>query len=75
MSDELDRQKAINLELRRKLEKVRRETVEYCAKFCEDHALHHKGEDSFYIRPAAKSRSYYTIGDCYAHALRGIIRK
>ena len=75
MNDELDRQRTINVKLRRQLEKCRQDTVEYCAKFCEDHDLHYKGEGGFYIRTAKKVRSYYTIGDGYAKALRGIIGK
>jgi hypothetical protein len=36
LEDQLQRQTNINLQLRRQLEACRRNTVEYCAKFCED---------------------------------------
>jgi hypothetical protein len=72
VKDELDRQTAINLELRRKLERVRRETVEYCAKFCEDHEM---GLDRgvYICAPAQADRTYTHPGDGYAKGLRGII--
>lgn len=35
MTDALQRQININLQLRRQLEACRKDTVEYCAKFCE----------------------------------------
>jgi hypothetical protein len=36
IEDQLQRQININHQLRRQLETARRDTVEYCAKFCED---------------------------------------
>ena len=38
--EELQRQIGINLQLRRKLEAVRRDVVEECAKFCEENWLY-----------------------------------
>lgn len=37
IEDQLQRQTNINIQLRRQLEQCRKDTVEYCAKFCEDH--------------------------------------
>jgi hypothetical protein len=74
LQEELDRQRAINLDLRRKLEKCRRDTVEYCAKFCEDHEMGRDRGD-YVCAPAQKGRAYTHHGDGYAKALRGIIGK
>lgn len=74
VKDELARQTAINLELRRKLERVRRETVEYCAKFCEDNVIAYD-ENNPVVKPAIKIAGFSHPGDQYAAALRGIIRK
>lgn len=72
LQEELDRQLAINIKLRRQLEKCRRDTVEYCAKFCEDHEM---GLDrgKYVSSPAQEGRNYTHAGDGYAKALRGII--
>lgn len=59
MTDELQRQININLQLRRQLEKSRRDTVEYCAKYCED------------MNPM----SILPFGKWYAKRLREIIGK
>lgn len=72
MKDELLRQTAINLDLRRKLERVRRETVEYCAKFCEDNVIAYN-ENNPVLRPAIKIAGFSHPGDSYAKALREII--
>ena len=37
IEDQLQRQTNINIQLRRQLEACRKDTVEYCAKYCEDH--------------------------------------
>jgi hypothetical protein len=72
LQDELERQRAINLDLRRKLEKCRRDTVEYCAKFCEDNEMGlDRGE--YVCAPAQAGRAYTHPGDGYAKGLRGII--
>lgn len=39
IEQELQRQIGINLQLRRKLESVRRDVVEECSKFCEENAI------------------------------------
>ena len=39
IEDQLQRQININHQLRRQLETARRDAVEYCAKFCEEHAV------------------------------------
>ena len=72
MNDELDRQRTINVKLRRQLEKCRQDTVEYCAKFCEDNevSIQHR---QLHIDTAPEGRSYTHPGDGYAKALRGII--
>lgn len=69
---ELARMREINLDLRRKLEKCRRDTVEYCAKFCEDHEM---GLDrgKYVCAPAQAGRAYTHPGDGYAAKLREII--
>lgn len=72
MEEKLQRQININLQLRKQLETARKDTVEYCAKFCEDHEVcSHHGERV--IRPADLGRTYTHSGDGYAKALRGII--
>jgi hypothetical protein len=73
LQEKLNRQLAINLELRRKLEKSRRDTVEYCAKFCEAHEVAVDERGNISIVP--EKRKYIHEGDCYAAALRGIIGK
>lgn len=74
MSEELQRQININLQLRRKLESARRDAVEYCAKWCEDHEM---GLDrgQYVAGPAPRVRGYTHAGDGYAKGLRGIIGK
>lgn len=62
MKDQLQRQININLQLRRQLEACRKDTVEYCAKWCEDHEV------------LVDDRSNIS-GDYYAKGLRGIIGK
>ena len=71
MNDELDRQRTINVKLRRQLEKCRQDTVEYCAKFCEDNELVMDLRGGVFTMPANKK--YMHEGDGYAKALRGII--
>ena len=39
--EQLQRQIGINLRLRRKLEQCRKDVVEECVKFCEEHDAHH----------------------------------
>jgi len=56
---ELIRQRNININLRRQLEKCRKDVVEYCAKFCEEHEV-----------PDGASP-----GQFYAKALRSMIGK
>lgn len=70
VEDELDRQRAINVKLRRQLERCRQDTVEYCAKFCEDHAITDT-MDGLEMKPSHRPHG----GHHYAHALRGIIKK
>ena len=74
VGDDLTRQTAINMDLRRKLERVLRETVEYCAKFCEDNEVSFQHR-RLHIDAAPEDRSYTHPGDSYAAALRGIIGK
>lgn len=70
LQEQLDRQRAINIDLRRKLEKCRRDTVEYCAKFCEDNEVKYD-DDGLTTVP----RKGWWIGKGYANALRGIVGK
>lgn len=70
LQDELARMREINLDLRRKLEKCRRDTVEYCAKFCEDHA-ERAGELTDKL--SADEGFFGHAGEAYAKGLRKII--
>lgn len=75
MTDQLQRQININIQLRRQLEQCRKDTVEYCAKFCEDHEM---GFDrgNYVCMPSPRGDASYTHpGDSYAKALREIIGK
>ena len=72
VEDQLQRQININMQLRRQLETARRDAVEYCAKFCEEHEV----ESSPYnwgVSLVQTDVSY--IGNFYAKGLRGIIGK
>jgi hypothetical protein len=71
--NELARMREINLDLRRKLEKCRRDTVEYCAKFCEAHEVEVDERGNISIVP--EKRKYIHEGDYYAEGLRKIIGK
>lgn len=73
VEDELDRQRTINVKLRRQLERCRQDTVEYCAKFCESHEVYVDASGNISIVP--ESRKYIHEGDSYAEGLRGIIKK
>jgi hypothetical protein len=73
MTDELQRQININLQLRRQLETARRDAVEYCAKWCEDHEIFVDDRGNISIVRAKKK--YIHEGDSYAEGLRGIIGK
>ena len=70
--EQLQRQIGINLQLRKQLETARRDAVEYCAKWCEDHEM---GLDrgKYIAAPAGEDRRYTHAGDGYAAGLRGII--
>lgn len=70
--EQLQRQIGINLQLRKQLETARRDAVEYCAKWCEDHEM---GFDrgKYVSAPAEPGRRYTHAGDGYAEGLRGII--
>jgi hypothetical protein len=74
LEDQLQRQTNINLQLRRQLEACRRDTVEYCAKFCEDHAVTY-GTKGATLEPALKVPGFGHSGEEYAKGLRGIIGK
>lgn len=41
LEDQLARQIGINIKLRRQLEHCRKDVVEQCVKFCEEHDAHH----------------------------------
>ena len=70
MTDELHRQININRKLRRDLERARRDAVEYCAKFCEEHAVTDT-MDGIAMKPNHRPHA----GHHYAKALREIIGK
>jgi hypothetical protein len=72
IQDELTRQTNINLQLRRQLEACRREVVEKCAKFCEDHAAGYHPRAGWDLMP--RTEKYGThAGQAYAKGLRGLI--
>ena len=73
IEDKLQRQININLQLRRQLEACRRDVVEECAKFCEDHEVFVDDRGNISVVPAKKK--YIHEGDSYAEGLRGIIGK
>ena len=58
VEEQLQRQISINLQLRRQLETARRDAVEYCAKYCEDHGFTVMDAD---------------VGKFYARKLREIV--
>lgn len=69
IEDQLQRQININIQLRRQLETARRDVVEECAKFCEEHdALWWHG--SWRLEEGTSPE-----GQTYANGLRGIIGK
>ena len=74
MSDELQRQININLQLRRQLETARRDAVEYCAKFCEEH-IEQNGAEGKSLKPVRMENGFTHTGQLYAKGLRGIIGK
>lgn len=69
MTDQLQRQININLQLRRQLEACRRDVVEYCAKFCEENEVG-INMNNYVISPTQKDRTYTHPGDGYAKGLR-----
>lgn len=75
IEDQLQRQTNINIQLRRQLEQCRKDTVEYCAKFCEDHEVGWDCGKSICVFTGKEGRRYRIAGDGYAEALRGIIGK
>lgn len=69
IEDQLQRQTNINIQLRRQLEKCRKDTVEYCAKFCEEHeAIRKIGQ--WYLEECGSPE-----GSAFAKGLREIIGK
>ena len=70
IEDQLQRQININMQLRRQLETARRDAVEYCAKFCEDHLVEYK-HGGIVLVPV----KYSWMGRGFAEGLRGIIGK
>jgi hypothetical protein len=74
IEDQLQRQININHQLRRQLETARRDAVEYCAKFCEDH-IQQDGVDGKSLKPVRMADGFTHTGQLYAEGLRGIIGK
>lgn len=83
IEDQLQRQTNINIQLRRQLEKCRKDTVEYCAKFCEDHSVvitawpREKHDRVLKAAPMMLDQDGVIEheGHLYAKGLRGIIGK
>lgn len=69
IEDQLQRQTNINIQLRRQLEQCRRDTVEYCAKFCEEHEPI-KEMGRWHLEECGSPE-----GKAYAQGLREIIGK
>jgi hypothetical protein len=74
IEDQLQRQININTQLRRQLETARRDAVEYCAKWCEDHEMSFE-RGKYFSASSFEGRKYTHAGDGYAKGLRGIIGK
>ena len=74
IEDQLQRQININLQLRRQLETARKDAVEYCAKFCEDHDAGFSIRTGWTATPRLENAGSHP-GIAYANGLRGIIRK
>ena len=74
MTDQLQRQININIQLRRQLENSRKDAVEYCAKFCEEHEMG-LVRGKYVCERSQDNRSYTHAGDGYAKKLREIIGK
>ena len=74
IEDQLQRQTNINIQLRRQLEQCRKDVVEYCAKFCEDHNVTY-GSKGVTLEPALELSGFGHSGEAYANGLRGIIGK
>lgn len=72
VEEKLQRQIAINLQLRRQLETARRDAVEYCAKFCEDNIEQDRVEGKS-LKPVRMADGFTHTGQLYAAGLRGII--
>ena len=69
--EKLQRQININIQLRRQLENCRKDVVEYCAKFCEDHTVEFRNDKVIVSQTIWGNME----GHMYAKALRGIIGK
>lgn len=74
IEDQLQRQININLQLRKQLETARKDAVEYCAKFCEDHDVGFFTRDGWTLGPRTADLTS-NPGSAYAAGLRGIIGK
>lgn len=70
--DELQRQININLQLRRQLEECRRDVVDKCAKYCEDHEVF-KEMGLWHIENVEGDPNNH-IGMSYAAGLRGFFK-
>ena len=73
MTDALQRQININIQLRRQLEQCRKDVVEYCAKFCEDHAMRYSEKLDKLVLVEQTDKKIVHTGFYYAEGLRGII--
>lgn len=71
--DELQRQININLQLRRQLEECRRDVVEKCAKYCEDHDAGYNPRLGWAVMPRTSNIGTHA-GQAYAAGLRGFFK-
>lgn len=72
IEEQLQRQININLQLRKQLETARKDAVEYCAKFCEDHDVGFFARAGWKLGPRTADL-ISNPGTAYANGLRGII--
>ena len=72
MSEELQRQININLQLRRQLEQCRRDVMLYAAQLCDDHSAGVSTKEGWVLMPVGPDERGRHAGAAYAKKLREI---
>lgn len=72
MREELQRQININLQLRRQLERARKDALLYAAQFCEDHSAGISPREGWVLSPIGPDEKTKHAGAAYAARLREI---